>query len=237
MEESPKARTVFLSHLVSRSASSQPVTTLVLKDPHIAALTRDQLATQLSLIEKPLILVLDLAGITLTPSAMQELILPLAQRIRGGEYGTVRLVISTADPGVAEFTRYMAQVHNLPVYLGDSPFNLRDAAPIGSLTQSKSFTLDTIVMLGGQVTASMLAAAEGIRPTAAMNRLVNLDREGYLVRQSRGRRKGDIFIEPRTATCTPFVFVDPLGPRETNTVAGRPVQSQFFWPNEPQRAR
>ena len=100
------ARTVFLSHLVSSFASSEPVTTLVLKDPHIAALTRDQLATQLSLIEEPLILVLDLAGITLTPSALQELRLPLAQRIRGGEYGTVRLVISTTDPGVAEFDQY-----------------------------------------------------------------------------------------------------------------------------------
>ena len=106
VEESPKARTVFLLHLVSRFASSEPVTTLVLKDHHIAALTRDQLATQLSLMEEPLILVLDLAGITLTPSALQELILPLAQRIRGGEYGTVRLVISTTDPGVAKFNRY-----------------------------------------------------------------------------------------------------------------------------------
>ena len=51
-------------------------------------------------------------------------------------------------------------------------------------------TLDTIVMLGGQVTASMLAEAEGIRPSAATNRLVNLDREGYLVRKPRGRREG-----------------------------------------------
>ena len=131
----------------------------------------------------------------------------------------------------------MAQVHELPVYLGNSPFDLRDATPIGSLTQTKSITLDRIVMLGGQVTASMLAAAEGIRPTAATNRLVNLDREGYLVRQPRGRRKGDIFIEPRTATCTPLVFEDPLGLRETNTIAGGPVQSEFIWPNGPQRAR
>lgn len=229
MEESPTAHTAFLSHLVSRSANSEPVATLVLKDVHIAAVTRDQIASQLSLIDGPLILVLDLAGITLTPSALQELILPLAQRIRGGEYGTVRLFVSTTDSGVAEFVRYMAQVHELPVYLGSSPFDLWDATPIGSLTQTKSITLDTIVMLGGQVTASMLAEAEGIRPTAATNRLVNLDREGYLVRRQRGRHQGDMFIDPRSATCTPLVFRDPDGPRETDTVSPIPIQSAFAW--------
>ena len=206
MDQSPKARTAFLADLVPRCSDTAPATTLVLTDRQTAARTRDLLARHLNRIDDPQILVLDLAGITLTPSTMQELILPLAQRIRGGEYGTVRLVISTADPGVADFLRYMAQVHRLPLYLCHSPFDLREATPIGSLTNTESSTLDTIIMLGGHVTASRLAETEGIRPSAAINRLVNLDREGYLVRQPRGRREGDVYIEPRSATSTPMIF-------------------------------
>ena len=221
MKESPKARTAFLSYLVLRSSDTEPATTLVprpsdtkptttlvLTDRQVAR-ARDRLATQLKRLNDPQILVLDLAGITLTPSTMQELILPLAQRIRGGEYGTVRLVISTADPGVADFLRYMAQAHRLPLYLCHSPFDHHQATPIGSLTKTASNTLDTIIMLGGQVTASMLAEAEGIKPTAAINRLVNLDRDGYLIRQPRGHREGDVYIEPRSATSTPMATSTP----------------------------
>ena len=171
-------------------------------------------------------LVLDLAGVTLTPASLQELILPLAQRIRGGEYGTVRLVISTTDPGVADFVRYMAQAHQLPLYLSPSPFDLSEGTPIGNLTETESSTLDTIVMLGGQVTASRLAEAEGIRPSAATNRLVNLDREGYLVRQPRGRREGDVYIEPRSATATPMVFQG--GNRGSNPLGGTNIHKGLF---------
>ena len=174
-------------------------------------------------------LVLDLAGVTLTPASLQELILPLAQRIRGGEYGTVRLVISTTDPGVADFVRYMAQAHQLPLYLSPSPFDLSEGTPIGNLTETESSTLDTIVMLGGQVTASRLAEAEGIRPSAATNRLVNLDREGYLVRQPRGRREGDVYIEPRSATATPMVFQG--GNRGSNPLGGTNVHGGFSPPS------
>ena len=206
MKESTEARTVFLSSLIRESSETEPTTTLLLKDRKLAALTRDRLAAKLNHIDDPQVLVLDLAGVAFTPSSLQELVLPLAQRIRGGEHGTVRLVISTTDPGVGDFIRYMAQAHRLPLYLAPSPFDLRDGTPIGDLTRTERNTLDTIIMLGGQVTASRLAATEGIKPSAAANRLVNLDREGYLVRRSRGRREGDVYIEPRSATAAPMVF-------------------------------
>lgn len=206
MKESTKARTVFLSSLIRESADIEPTTTLFLRDRELAALTRERLAAKLKLSDDPQVLVIDLAGVAFTPSSLQELILPLAQRIRGGEHGTVRLVISTTDPGVGDFIRYMAQAHQLPLYLSPSPFDLREGIPIGDLTRTERNTLDTIIMLGGQVTASRLAATEGIKPSAAANRLVNLDREGYLVRRSRGRREGDVYIEPRSATSTPMVF-------------------------------
>ena len=174
--------------------------TLLLKDREAAADIRDDLAAHLNLFEEPQILVLDLAGSAFTPSALQELILPLAQRIRGGEHGTVRLFISTPDPGVADFVRYMAQAHQLPLYVTSSPFDLEGGTPVGNLTRMEESTLDTIIVLGGRVTASKLAATEAIKPSAATNRLVNLDREGYLIRQPRGRREGDVYIEPRAAT-------------------------------------
>ena len=225
MNEFPTARTVFLSSLVRGSSDPDIKTTLLLKDRRVAALTRDRLATQLNPSDDPQVLVLDLAGIAFTPSALQELILPLAQRIRGGEHGTVRLVISTTDPGVSDFIRYMAQAHQLPLYLSHSPFDLWEGTPVGDLTKSERGTLDTIVVLGGQVTASRLAATEGIRPSAAANRLVNLDREGYLVRQPRGRREGDLYIEPRSATSTPMVFDESYEVSENGTAPGNPIWS------------
>ena len=220
MNDFPRAQTVFLSPLIPGSSESVLKTTLFLKDRKLAALYRDRLAAHLNLSDGPQVLVLDLAGITFTPSALQELILPLAQRIRGGEHGTVQLVISTTDPGVSDFIRYMAQVHQLPLYLCPSPFDLRESTPVGALTRTETNTLNTINVLGGQVTASRPAAMEDIRPSAAANRLVNLDREGYLVRQPRGRREGDLYVEPRSATSTPIRPDSPISP--TVSTANQP---------------
>lgn len=225
MEESPRARIVFLSSLIPGSTDTDPETTLLLKDRDRAGHIRDRLAAQLNRSDDPLVLVLDLAGIALTPSSLQELVLPLAQRIRGGEYGTVRLFVSTPDPGIADFVRYMAQAQQLPLYLAGSPFDLWDSEPVGNLTTTESDTLDTIVTLGGRVTASKLAETEGIGPSAATNRLVNLDREGYLVRQPRGRREGDVYIEPRSAPTAHMVFEEPDAFSEASTEPGRPVSS------------
>ena len=225
MTKSPEARIVFLSSLIPGSSDIDPKTTLLLKDRGLTALIRDRLAAQLKLFGDPHVLVLDLAGIALTPSTLQELIVPLTQRIRGGEHGTVRLVISTTDPGVGDFIRYMAQAHHLPLYLSPSPFDLREGIPVGDLTQTQRSTLDTIMVLGGQVTASRLAATEGITPSAATNRLVRLDQEGYLVRHPRGRREGDVYIEPRSATSTPMVFEEPYAVSHTGTGSDTPVRS------------
>ena len=204
MENLPEARLAFLSNMIRRSLREEAGTTLVLKDRWQAAAIRDELVTKLSFFDKPKVLVLDLAGAALTPSAIQELVLPLAQRIQGGEYGTVRLVVSTTDPGVKDFVEYMAQVHQLPVYVCRSPLDFRRSIPAGILTHTESGTLDGIFELGGCVTASQLAEAENIKPNAAKNRLVNLDRAGYLIRQQRNRREGDVYFEPRSATawCT-----------------------------------
>ena len=217
MTEAPKAWSVFLSKLISESSDRDQADPLLLKDQDVAADIRDFIAAQLRSSDSPQVLVLDLGGSAFTPLALQELILPLAQRIRGGEYGVMRLVISTSDPGVGNYIRYMAQALELPLYLSPSPSNLWEGHPVGGLTETERGTLDTIIAFGGRVTASSLAAIEGIRPSAATNRLVKLDREGYLLRQPRGRRDGDIYIEPRSATATPMVFEGPLVVSENST--------------------
>ena len=204
MNELPTIRIAFVSNLIHDSLDSDQADILLLKDREIAAQIRDSLAARLNPFDDPQILVIDLAGSAFTPSALQELILPLAQRIRGGEHGTVRLVISTTDSGVGDFVRYMAQAHRLPLYLSNSPFDLKESIPVGELSRTEKRTLDTVVVLGGQVTASSLADTEGINPSAATNRLVNLDRHGYLWRQPRGRREGDFYIEPRSVTIPPI---------------------------------
>ena len=207
MNEAPKAWIVYLSKPISDSSDRDQADPLLLKDREIAADIRDSIAARLSPFDGPQILVLDLGGSAFTPSALQELILPLAQRIRGGEYGTVCLVVRSSDPGVDDFIRYMAQVHQLPLYLSHSPSNLLwEVTPVGDLTETERSTLDTIIGLAGEVTASSLAAMENIKPSAATNRLVNLDREGYLFRQPRGRREGDVYIEPRSSTAIPVVI-------------------------------
>lgn len=200
MRNLPEARLAFLSNLIRRSLREEAGTTLVLKDRWQAAEIRDAISARLNHFDKPKILVLDLAGAVLAPSVLQELVLPLAQRIQGGEYGTVRLVVSTTDSGVKDFIEYMAYVHQLPIYVCRSPLDLRHSLPAGILTETESGTLDGIFELGGHVTASQLAEVENIRPNAAKNRLVNLDRAGYLIRQQRSRREGDVYFEPRSAT-------------------------------------
>ena len=223
MTEAPKAWSVFLSKLISESSDKGQADPLLLKDRDVAADIRDCIAAQLNPSDSPQILVLDLGGSAFTPLALEELILPLAQRIRGGEYGTVRLIISTSDQGVGNFIRYMAQAHQLPLYLSPSPSNLWEGNPVGDLTETERGTLDTIISFGGRVTASSLAAIESIRPSAATNRLVKLDREGYLVRQPHGRREGDIYIEPRSATASPRVLEGPLVVSESSTGPSRVV--------------
>lgn len=222
----PTVRRVYLSGLIGQPTDPDLKATRLLKDPWDAALARDQLGTILNLFEDPHVLVLDLAGVAYTPAALKELILPLAQRIRGGEHGTIRLVICTTDAGVSDFIRYMAQAHQLSLYVSHKPFDLPDGTPVGALTGTETNTLDTIDQLGGQVTASKLAVAVGIAPSAAVNRLVNLEREGYLIRRQRGRRQGDLYIEPLSTTTTQIVETPPITRSTRGTGSERTV-----WPS------
>ena len=223
MEQVPKSRIVFLSRLIGSYLDAEEERTLVVNDLTIATLIREKLAYMLNDFDDPQVLVLDLAGVAFTPSFLQEMILPLAQRIRGGEHGRVYLVACTTDPAVGDYIRYMAQAYQLPVYLSRSPLHLEEGIPVGNITGTQRDTLDTIIMLGGQVTASSLADAEDIGASAATNRLVNLNREGYLIRQPRGRREGDVYIEPRSGTAVPVRYEEIFGISDSGTGTGVPL--------------
>lgn len=168
-------------------------------DRRAAAVFRDRAFPERAS-EDPTLAVLDLTGVFPTPGVLQDLVLPLAQRIRGGLLGTCYLVVCTHDSGVADFLRYLAREHALPLFVASSTAALGEAQPLGDLTSTEQTTLNLLLEQGGAATASELAHWIGLGPTAAGNRLVNLARKGFLYRQTQPRREGDLFVDPRAAT-------------------------------------
>jgi hypothetical protein len=124
------------------------------------------------------------------------MLLPLAQRIKGGQYGEMVLAVSTVDHGVADFIRYMAVVHDLPIFVTSDTDDLAGAEPAGNLTPTEKTSLRAIGQLGGKVTANELAKHLGVEATAAGNRLINLSKKGLVYRIERPRREGDLYIDP-----------------------------------------
>lgn len=145
----------------------------------------------------PTTIVVNLTGILLTPSVLQELILPLAARVRGGAFGEQTLVVQTHDEGVKSFVRYLAKEYDFPVYINLMGQSLAEAEPEGSLTGTLKATLNVIRDLGGRVSASELAQTIGIETTAAGNRLSDLTEKGYIGKDTASRRHR--FIDPRFA--------------------------------------
>src|SRR5688572_19303966 len=85
-----------------------------LSDPEEVARYRDQWvpATELS---RPPIALLDLSGKLMSPASIRELVVPLGQPIRGGEYGQLRLVVATADPATREILALLSREYEIPL--------------------------------------------------------------------------------------------------------------------------
>jgi len=149
--------------------------------------------------EEPTTLVLDLSGHLLSPAALREWIVPLGQRVRGGLYGDVRLVITTPDEAAQELIALLAEKYRLSLFLASSP-DPRDvdgARPVGLLTTAEYETLQWLRDAGGAVTAAQLAELSDLEPSAAMNRLVNIERKGLVYRFRRPGDRSDTFVDPR----------------------------------------
>jgi MarR family len=159
-------------------------------------------------VKSPETFVVDLEADRSEILALQTLLLPLAERVRNGFYGPVRLVISSSDPGVALLVDYLAAKHSLPIFLskGSSAEAIRAARPAGNVTTTEVATLDAILNSEGVgLTASALAERFGIELTAAGNRLVNLEKRGLVYRLRQPGREADRFIDPRASLVGPTV--------------------------------
>ncbi len=161
-----------------------------------AALFRDLYLPPVT-VYRPTTFVLNLVGIIPSPAVLQELILPLAARVRGGALGQQSLVVQTHDQGVSDFISYLARQYDAPIYVSFLGEPLSDARPEGPLTGTLRTTLNVIKDLGGQVSASELAQTVGIEPTAAGNRLNDLADKGYIAKNAQSRQHR--FADPRFA--------------------------------------
>jgi hypothetical protein len=144
-------------------------------------------------VDRPTIAVLEIRAES-TIGTLKEFLVPLAQRVRGGEYGQLFLVVRPLDDDVAEYVRYLSREYELPILVSSSVSE--GAIPVGALTSTEEDTIEALRALGGASTPPELAKAIGIELSAAGNRLVNLERKRYLYRISRPRREGDLFIDP-----------------------------------------
>jgi uncharacterized membrane protein len=136
---------------------------------------------------------------TANPGPLRELVLPIAQAIRGGVYGQTVLFVSSAMDGVGDYLQDLAFANDVGLYWSENPDDLESARPVGDLTPTERSTLGLLKDVGGRATASDLAERAGIEATAAGNRLVNLVRKGYVYRWERPRSEGDLFVDPRVA--------------------------------------
>jgi len=170
----------------------------VLEDIGRAAALRDTMLPPTAF-QSPTTVVVDLEGVSPTASALREVVVPLGQRIKGGTYGQVRLVIAVKDDAVAEIIDLLALHYELPLFLArsSSSEDVNRARPAGSLTNTERGTLNELIHAGGWSTVSAMSARIGLEIPAAANRLVGLERKGYLYRMARNRRAGDIFVDPR----------------------------------------
>jgi hypothetical protein len=150
--------------------------------------------------EGPHLAILDLSGKLFSPASLRHLVVPLGQQLRGGTFGDMKVVIVSADPALLEQVAFLAREHQLPIFIATSrdPAAVEKAIPAGDLTPSESETLNYVRDLGGMTTVARLADAMNLETNAATNRLVNVDRKGYLYRIKRNRQLGDLFVDPRT---------------------------------------
>jgi DNA-binding MarR family transcriptional regulator len=142
------------------------------------------------------VFMINLEGAFLSPGALVEMIVPLAQAIRNGTYGPTALLVVTSDESTLEFLEALAVRHDLSMFISSSAEKpLSEARPIGTLTATEIETLSLVRRSGGAVTSSRVADLAGIEPNAAVNRVTGLVRKGYLHRVTRPRTEGDAFVD------------------------------------------
>lgn len=144
--------------------------------------------------------VLNLEGTSMSAEALYELIVPLGERLRERSYGQSALFVASDSPQVRSMLGAMAVQHDFPLFILDSlESSLRDAKPVGPVTEMDRAVLDYTMAAGGLATSAHLASAENITLAAASNRLADSSERGYLAKVERPRKQGNQFIDLRVA--------------------------------------
>ncbi len=146
----------------------------------------------------PMIGILDLAKLRPTPIVIRNVIVTIGEDVRAGRYGNFTFVVSSEDDATRSVLSDIASAQNLAMFVSTSPSHLDQAEPVGDLTVKDRETLSLVLQAGGTVTAAKLAEQLGIEQTTAGNRLVALNKKGYLLRVERPHPVGDQFFDVRS---------------------------------------
>ena len=146
----------------------------------------------------PMLGVLDIGAARPTPVVLRKTVLTLGEDVKAGRYGDFSLFICSEDEDTRSVIGDIAAAQNIAVFVCTSSADLEDAEPVGLLTAKDLETLELVSNAGGTVTAMSLSTDIGIEKTAAGNRLVSLQKKGYLQRVERPHPEGDLFVDPRS---------------------------------------
>ena len=75
---------------------------------------------------------------TANPGPLRELVLPIAQAIRGGVYGQTVLFVSSAMDGVGDYLQDLAFANDIGLYWSENPDDLESARPVGDLEPDRA---------------------------------------------------------------------------------------------------
>ena len=137
-----------------------------------------------------------------TPGVLRTLVVTVGEDVKAGRYGSFSLFICSEDEDTRSVIGDVAASRNVALFVCSSSADLKDAEPAGALTANDRETLRQVSQAGGTVTALGLAEQVRIQKTAAGNRLVSLQKKGYLQRVEQPHPAGDLFVDPRSVHLT-----------------------------------
>ena len=152
----------------------------------------------------PMIGILDLSKLRPTTVVLRDVIVSIGEDVRAGRYGNFTFVVSSEDDATRSIVADIASAKEVAMFVSSSQTRLELAEPVVDLTANDRETLRLVLKAGGTVTAAELAEELGIEQTTAGNRLIGLNKKGYLQRQERPHPIGDQFLDARSVRPATF---------------------------------
>ena len=146
----------------------------------------------------PMLGVLHMDAARPTPGVLRNLVVTVGEDVKAGRYGNFSLFICSEDEDTRSVIGDVAASRNVALFVCSSSADLKDAEPVGVLTAKDRETLHLVSQAGGTVTALSFADQVNIEKTAAGNRLVTLQKKGFLQRVEQPHPAGDLFVDPRS---------------------------------------